>query len=183
MSEMSQNDFQKPKERILYLDIDDTLLVHTRDYRGYAAPKAAEFFRWAKEHFEVRWLTMWCMNGTMNERLAVELSQRFCDEITPGEFLEVINPKRLGALALYKTEGIDFADLRPWVWIEDGLIPNEKNYLKNENLFDNFYKTNVTHDITALQVTWRKLAKKFDLPDAPEPPYDTVVKLPLNMFK
>lgn len=180
---MSSNNIQKfssiQKPRVMMLDIDDTLLVWTRDARGWAAPRAAEFVHWALEHFEVRWLTMWCPSGRLQPEGAVELSNRFNKKVLPETFYNIRNPK---SFVGSKVEGIDFEDPRPWVWVEDGLLSNEQYQLKSMGVFDNFYKTNVSHNSVMLQKTWRLLADKFDLPK-PATPYLTTVDYPLALIQ
>ena len=157
------------KPRVLYLDIDDTLLVWTNGQQGFAAPLAAEFVRWADEHFEVRWLTMWCPSGKLRQEGAEELSYRFHGTVKPDVFMKFTNPT---PFVSYKTDGIDFLDPRPWVWVEDMVLPTERNVL-GPKYIKQFYPTHVTQNVVALQATWRKLAKEFYLPGAPSYPYMT----------
>ncbi len=157
------------KPRILYLDVDDTLLVWTNSQQGFAAPMAAEFIHWANEHFEVRWLTAWCPSGKLRQHGAEELSYRFHGTIPAEMFMTFNNPKQW---IDQKTEGIDWSDERPWVWVEDALLPKERMFL-TPKWIDQFYPTHVTHNVVALQSTWRKLAKTFDLPNGPAIPYTT----------
>ena len=163
------------KERLMYLDCDDTLLIHTRDVRGFPAPLAAEFVHWALEHFEVRWLTMWCPSGRLQPHGAAELAYRFDNRVTAETFLDIHNPK---SFRHDKTEGVDFDDPRPWVWVEDGLAVVEYEELQRRKMNNRFFRTNVSTNCTALQATWRKLAKQFNLPGAPELPYNTEVHFP-----
>jgi hypothetical protein len=169
---------QKP--RVMYLDMDDTLLVWTSDIHGYAAPKAAEFLQWAMEHFEVRWLTMWCPDGRMEESQTEELSYRFNYKLDKSVFSTIYNPT---SFINSKCEGIDFSDPRPWVWVEDGVMPKERMELNNRNLMGNFYSTNVTHNRVVLQSTWRKIAERFELPHPVTYPYETNVDMPIQLLK
>jgi len=162
------------KTRVLYLDVDDTLLVWTNRALGFAAPRATEFVQWALEHFEVRWLTMWCPSGRMREAGCKELSYRFNYTITPEQFASIRNPRNFVGL---KTEGIDFDDPRPWVWVEDGILPKEKIVLQDRGLVHNFYPAHVTRNIVELQSAWRKIAKRFELPSPPNP-YHTTIQFP-----
>jgi hypothetical protein len=167
------------KSRVMYLDVDDTLLVWTNDFVGFAAPRAAEFMYWALEHFEVRWLTMWCPSGRLQPHGAEELSYRFNYKVSQETFFNIYNPKMFWQ---DKTDGVDFEDPRPWVWVEDGLIRVEEDLLKRRNLWNNFYKTNVTHDRRMLQKTWRLLAERFNLPGGPvSPTPDTPYSIEMDM--
>lgn len=164
----------KTKSRIMMIDLDDTLLVWTDKGMGFAAPAADEFMLWALEHFEVRWLTMWCPSGKLREHGARELSYRFGHRIPPEVFAGISNPKRF---INNKTEAVDHDDSRPWVWVEDALVPYELKELQDKNCMENFYPTNVTHNVVALQATWAKLAKRFNLPK-PKTPYSTKIIYP-----
>jgi hypothetical protein len=163
------------KPRVMYLDIDDVLLVWSPNHRGYAAPKAKEFIHWAKEHFEVRWLTMWAPSGKLSQKGAEELAYRFGYTMKLEEFLEIENPNAFFAGA--KTYGIDFDDDRPFVWLDDKCTPMERHVLQEHGKFGNYYKTNVTSNFMHLQATWNKLAKRFDLPK-PTYPYSKELTLP-----
>lgn len=172
------------KPRLMYLDVDDTLLVWTNDIGGFAAPRAAEFMHWALEHFEVRWLTMWCPSGRLQPHGAEELSYRFNYKVSAEIFLNIHNPKMFQQ---DKTVGVDFDDPRPWVWVEDGLIPTEEYLLKANGTWNNFYKTNVTHDRRMLQKTWRLLAERFNLPGGPQSPtpdtpYSIEMDIPFSLL-
>lgn len=154
------NAIQKP--RVMYLDVDDTLLIWTNNHLGVAAPRAAEFINWSLDHFEVRWLTMWTLSGKMPTDRAQELSDRFGHTIEPKIFeYHIENPNSFSS---FKTSGIDFDDPRPWVWVEDGILLKERQILESHKAYHNFYKTNVTLNVVELQRTWKLLAMRFQLP-------------------
>ena len=159
----------------MYLDVDDTLIVWTNDIGGFGAPRSADFINWALEHFEVRWLTMWCPSGRMRMEGAEELSYRLAGKIAPEIFKNIVNTKQFIGR---KTEAIDYDDPRPWVWVEDRILPNEKMELENRKLIDNFYPTNVSTNIVALQKTWRLLAERFELPGGPDKTYSKELDQP-----
>jgi hypothetical protein len=163
------------KPRVMYLDVDDTLIVWSNDVMGFGAPRAADFVNWALEHFEVRWLTMWCPSGRMRQEGAEELSYRFGYKIAPEVFKSIRNPK--GFIG-QKTEAIDYDDPRPWVWVEDMVLPKEKMFLTNRKLIDNFYPTNVSTNRVVLQKTWRLLAERFELPGGPDKTYSKELDQP-----
>lgn len=167
------------KPRVLYLDVDDTLIVWTDNVLGFGAPRAADFINWALEHFEIRWLTMWCPSGTLRMDGAAELSYRLNGKISPDVFKNITNPK---GFINQKTEAIDFDDPRPWVWVEDTLLTKERMLLEDRHLANNFYKTDVTHNIVALQKTWRLLAERFELPGGPDKKYSKELDEPDNIL-
>lgn len=158
---------------ILYLDIDDTLIIWSLKVDGYGAPMVNEFIKWALEHFEVRWLTMWCPSGELSNEGAQELSYRTGEIIDPEVFVNIKNPK---GFINNKTDAIDFDEVRPWVWVEDAMVYREKMEMIARVKDDNFYPTNVSQNVMALQVTWNKLAKRFDLPKCPYPYSKTISK-------
>lgn len=157
------------KPRVLYLDVDDTLLVWTNEHGGRAAPKAKEFIEWADQHLEVRWLTAWCPSGKMQRARAEELAEKFSHKVPPEFFERFTNPKHW---IDEKTKAVDFNDPRPWVWVEDRLLTTETKFMQDNRYIDNFYACNVTTNRMVLQSVWRKLAKKFDLPGGPTMPFD-----------
>jgi hypothetical protein len=162
---MADMDEIQQKPRVMYLDVDDTLLVFNKSWAGFGAPMVAEFIHWALEHFEVRWLTSWCPSGIMlpvTDGLsgAENLSYRLNYGVSTEILASIKNPKEWFE---YKTEAVDFEDPRPWVWVEDGLVYKERELLNNKNLLNNFYPTNVSIDIRALQITWKRLADRFEL--------------------
>lgn len=145
---------------VMFLDIDDTLLIWG-EIGGFAAPGAVEFMRWAVQHWEVRWLTMWCPSGRLEPHGAAELSYRFGHQLPPEFFQAIVNPH---GWFREKRRSISDAELtRHWVWVEDGLHFSLGPYRHR------FYQCNVTEDPLALQKTWLRLAERFDLPRPPEP--------------
>ncbi len=163
------------KSRVLYLDIDDTLIVWSATHKGFGAPQVDKFIKWALEHFEVRWLTMWCPSGILRRHGCDELSYRLGNAVSPEILQSIKNPN---SFTNSKCQGIDFDDPRPWVWVEDDMVPIERQYIEQRGLVHNFYKTNVSRDVTALQVTWKKLAHKFNLPGYDTMPYSKKVIYP-----
>lgn len=153
------------KERVLYLDIDDTLIRWTNDENGIAAPNAAKFVMWALEHFEVRWLTMWCPIGTLEEHRAEDLSIRFNRKISKETFMGITNPNSFFAAGdMYKTNGIDLDDVRPWVWVEDEILPYEVEVLRADKTLQHFHQCNVSEDPHRLIEVAKELSKKFNIP-------------------
>lgn len=164
------------KSRIMYLDVDDTLIVWSNRYPyGVAAPMAVEFIKWAQKHFEIRWLTAWCSSGQLSDNKAKVLSEYLLNKISPKELQLFNNPK---SWRLNKTEGIDFDDPRPWVWIEDNILVREKFYIGSKNLAHCHYKANVSHNIVMLQKAWKLVAVDHNLSEAPSYPYSKIIKEP-----
>jgi hypothetical protein len=156
----------------LYLDLDDTIFIQTNPVHNSAA-----FFHWCKKHFDIRWLTRWCPDGKMNPDQINYLSKHL--NVPKEEFPKFNNP--LG-FKWSKTEAVDWAGNKPWIWVENDLFPHEKplmetmmkNYFGNE---EHFYRTNLHYwDLTpnepqaangpenAIYRTWTKIAKDFKLP-------------------
>lgn len=147
------------KPAVMYLDIDDTLLtdnesywfeVHGEDawylmsHSELAAPGAGDFLRWATQHYEVRFLSAKTASGFMDPSVADRLASAFGLE---PEFIASIPCCAWGN---NKLDGIDFDDPRPWIWIEDGLLSEEKEELKRRGLYDRHLRCNVTQDPYAL---------------------------------
>lgn len=136
---------------VLYLDLDDTV-VSWAGGRPHAAPHAREFVAWALERFEVRWLTRWCPDGEMGEKLLGDLARmldldvlRFADvrgtEWDPG-----------GS----KANGIAWLEHtvlgRPFVWLEDehGFAERERAILDAHGFLESYWHCNSTNDEQAL---------------------------------
>lgn len=162
-----QMDTKKP---VCYLDVDDTLLrfpsfedkaFWEANPTGAAAPGAGEFFRWLKRHFEVRWLTMWCTRGVMDVDRCFELAELL--GVEPNEIREVKNPL---AFVGDKTEGINWLehtrDGRPWVWLEDDILPSEIDFL-GEKFIGNWIRCNVSEHETRLVEVQGILTERFAL--------------------
>jgi hypothetical protein len=163
------------KKPIMYLDIDDTIIVWTNHIAGFAAPKADEFIKWALEHFEVRWLTMWTPSGELSSAGADELEYRFNNTISASTFLSIKNSK---SFINNKTEAIDFDTDRQWVWVEDSMVYTEKMEMIRRVRDGNFYPTNVSLNVMQLQVTWNKLSNRFSLPGPPSKTYSKTIIRP-----
>lgn len=153
---------------LLFLDIDDTLLRFDSSSPaheiGLAAPYAPEFVLWALEHFEVRWLTMWCPCGILEEHRAKELSGLFGGKVTTEQFLAIRNPRNFFTEdSMLKTNGIDFTDTIPWVWVEDNLLKSEIAVLDEHKMYNRWIKCNVSKDPKALYWAWESIANRFQL--------------------
>lgn len=164
---------------VMFLDVDDTLLGYPG---GNAGSGVKEFVRWAKEHFEVRWLTMWCPEGSISEavdfrfggRLLPHLAQRM--GMSESELAEIVNPHAfstdlggIGGEWRDKSESVramlaETPDRR-WAWVEDPFLDvAEKRWLAAPEHGANYYETSVTHRADAVYRTADLLAYRFNLP-------------------
>lgn len=162
---------------VMFLDVDDTLLSYPGGQAGAFVP---DFIRWAKEHFEVRWLTMWCPSGDMrrpaNGAAHWILARRL--KITDDEVLEIVNPHEFPVWGSYmgfngsyrdKSESIRamLGDTpgRAWVWVEDPhLERSEWLFLLPPENAVNYFETSVSANDQAVVETMVLLAQRFRLP-------------------
>lgn len=153
------------KDKVMYLDIDDTMLIDELVGRKTVikkfAPGTVEFLNWASEHFEIRWLTFWCMNGTMAIPAAKELSEISGFKLPFTFFTNIKNDLSFN---FDKCDAIDFKDPRPFVWVEDQIQPFEYNGLKQRGKEHCHYPCNSSRNPYALIVASSKIAKDFNLP-------------------
>lgn len=107
----------------VYLDIDDVLLIN----ENYLSVGAAEFIKYAVEHFDVYWLTTHCMDGTTEH--AINYLNRASDEdLRP--WLEKFKPV---TWSIKKTEAIDF--IKPFLWFDDDCFSGERIDLHEHGAF------------------------------------------------
>lgn len=149
----------------MYLDVDDTLIQFRG--KGKAAPGAADFVRWANEHYELHWLTMWWPSGIKAENRVLQLSGIL--ELPP-ELIRDIPACAFWPIQAYhvddsqdKTNGLHWERLdqgHPWVWVEDGLIKSEREYLKSKGMLQHFIPCNVTANPRRLLKVWQLLQEK-----------------------
>jgi hypothetical protein len=162
---------------VLYLDIDDTLLMFpqqcTRAWAeqwpsGEPAPGAGAFFLWALAHFEVRWLTMWCPGGVMYPASAARLGQLLA---VPAEAIAACRGIDFRECDGWrKTNGIDWVEHRagrPWVWVEDELLPDERELLRQRGGSAHWVPCHTSKYPHRLREVWEELADRFDLPLPP----------------
>lgn len=150
---------------ILYLDVDDTLLIWPGPVAGCGA---REFLRWAKQHFEVRWLTMWCPRGDLGDRASVLATLLNMER---AELAEIVNPVPFWVTysSRDKTQSIQdgaIAERRPWVWVEDPYLSRyEQEWLREyPDYAANYYETAVSSDPEGILRTWKILSERFQLP-------------------
>jgi len=162
---------------VLYLDVDDTLVTFNKvvlerlagENRGpwingihdvVAAPGAGDFLRWALDVFEVRWLTAWCPRGIMGTEDATRLGKALGVSVETLIAIRGI-PWMHG---LDKTTGIDWSEFRqgrPFVWVEDDLLPSELRTLDDMGALHCYRRCNVTEDIGALQKLHKALQNEY----------------------
>lgn len=158
------------KPYVLYQDLDDTIFTYNQDlWTGdgglpiyefnaiVAAPGAKEYFEWASEHFEIRWLTGRCPRGILHADLAEQMSKAIG---LPAEFFSSIHGNPWFGSNDEKCAGIDFTDPRPWVWVEDGLVTKELSLLNQKGLLHCWYPCDVTRNPHALEQI-HALLRKF----------------------
>jgi hypothetical protein len=158
---------QKP---VCYLDLDDTLIRRPADTPlGKAAPGASEFLRFLLRHFEVRWLTMWCPDGTMPEQ-GLGWLESFLG-IPRDEFRHVRNSRSftITPVARFKWEAIDFDEAtagRPFVWLEERLHEADEEHMGRHGFRDSFIECDVTANPHRLAEVHQILVRRFALDDA-----------------
>jgi hypothetical protein len=136
---------------VLYLDIDDTL-ISWEGGEPHAAVGARDFFLWILDHFEIRWLTTWCPNGTMGEKLLRDLASMIK---VPVHTLREIHGCGWD-MTETKLNGIAWLEHlvqgRPFVWLEDdfGFTERERTFLDAHGFLDRYLHCNVTSDRNAL---------------------------------
>lgn len=160
---------------VLFLDVDDTILGGKGPGRG-----AADFIRWCKQHFEVRWLTMWCPDGKLGQHNGTMLAKYL--DMDVEELLEIENPHPFPVDAYHFSLPRNWRDKsvsvkamlaetpdRPWVWVEDPhAVPVEHEFQVQHK--DNYIMTDSSYDSEALIKTAAILAKRFNLPEMEAPP-------------
>lgn len=148
---------------VLYLDLDDTV-ISWEGGRPHAAPGAREFLLWALEHYEVRWLTTWCPNGEMEEKLLHSLHQML--EI-PFSRLRAIRGFDWD-FSQCKLDGIAWLEhlvlQRPFLWVEDdyGFAEREICFLEAHGLLDRYRCVNITDNPDALARLHTMLRAQMD---------------------
>jgi hypothetical protein len=156
---------------ILFLDVDDTLIAYPKAVPGNHVP---EFIRWAKEHFEVRWLTMWAVSGEMDSLHAAELAKIL--GVPVKEIAEIRNPHGFKVIPIRLVRDENWRDKsvsiraalaetpgREWAWVEDPhLTPWERDFIAaNPN---RYFNTSSSRNPGEVVVTANRLALRFDLP-------------------
>jgi hypothetical protein len=136
---------------VLYLDIDDTLLSWASG-EPRAVPGAGRFVTRALERFEVRWLSRWCPDGRMPERLLLDLAKMLgiapaCLRAIRGCIWDE-NGIKVDGITWLEHVALD----REFLWIEnrDGLTPRDLEVLREAARSDCYIACDVTEDEAAL---------------------------------
>ena len=148
---------QKP---IMYLDLDDTILLE-----GRPLVNSASFFQWCVKHFEVRWLTRWCPGGILSDSQTGYLSDKL--KVSKETIMICSNPK---SFHYVKTDAIDWETTRPWAWVENNLneqFPQDYQYMMKLGGKLHYYETslhkNPNQPDNAISQTWKRLAIDFNI--------------------
>lgn len=133
-------------------------------FEGIPAPGAIDFLVWLRENAEVRWLTMWAMRGTMHPELEEKLARIL--GVDQSLIADWHNPLDWGVgVNALKTSGINWlehAEGRPWIWLEDGILPDEREVLKEKKVFNRWIECNVSRNPQALMKVWQRLRTRKD---------------------
>lgn len=142
---------------VLYLDLDDTL-VAWQDDRPRGASGAGEFLRWALDAYEVRWLTTWCPDGRMEERLLRDLATMMkmpVDALRGIRGMDWSGGSKLDGIAWVEHAVMG----RPFVWLEDdyGVGDAQRRFLEAHGWSACYRHVNVSEDPDSLGRVHRAL--------------------------
>jgi hypothetical protein len=150
---------------ILFLDVDGVLNVFLKSreelHPNFAvalvpAPGVKEFIQFARENFDVRWLSAWSVAGYIHYPEALAwLTGLTVDEVNA---IPAVRWPHNKATAAIKT-----ASDRPWVWLEDGISKGELYILKDANVLDRYIYVNSDKDSQALAKATEELTGILDL--------------------
>lgn len=156
---------------VMYLDVDDTLLRYPngRERDPVVAEGAPEFFAWALDVYEVRWLTKWCRSGTMSGDLVDDFCRML--DVEPSVVHSVygldwsFSDTKLNAIAWLEHLALD----RPFLWVEDnyGVGTLERRFLAEHGLEGCWRRCNVTERPDALASLHRALLSERARPRVP----------------
>ncbi len=168
----------RTRRPVVYLDIDDTLLrshedslvwyQHTPRTRRLfrPAPDAREFFLWADANCDLRWLTYWAPYGYMSDRHVDYLT--FLLDVPVRQIRDVRGKQwafmQGDAPNSGKCNGVDWIEHeagRPWVWVEDGLPPDEIAELRQRGAWSHFIRCNVTENPNAMTRAFAIVKRRF----------------------
>jgi hypothetical protein len=163
MYEMHTAPVRPERRPVLYLDIDDTLLIWEEGHPR-AAPGAQRFLLWALQRFQVRWLTTWCPGGEMEVSLLGDLCTMLELDTAQVEHIRGFDWESTES----KLNGIAWLEHvvlgRPFLWIEDeyGVREGERSFLVEHGLSDRYRHCNVSQDPMALQRLHLALAHDWE---------------------
>jgi len=130
----------------IYLDIDGVILANDKEIARFAD----EFLEYIINNHTVYWLTTHCHGDA---QYTVILIRRFFQPKTM-KLLEKIIPTDWDT---NKTEAIDFS--KPFLWIEDDLLDEEKEELRKRNVFNSWIEVNLGRDPDQLQKIVEQIKK------------------------
>ncbi len=112
-----------------------------------------DFLDWILANYQIRWLTSWC---TTNQWLPGK-KELLADVL--GIPLELLAPieetswARSGTRAFFKPDGINWEEFEsgvPFIWIEDGIPPDELEYLREKGAEDCYIFCDVNLELNGL---------------------------------
>jgi len=140
----------------IYLDIDGVILANEKSL----APYAEDFLEYVISKYpdNVYWLTTHCWKG---ENRAVDvLAPLLRPEVV--KLIKKIKSTEWGDL---KTDAINFK--HPFIWLDDDLLPEEKQVLVNNKAINNFVHIDLAKNPNQLWDYWThtdfgELIKKYE---------------------
>lgn len=156
---------------VMYLDVDDTLLRYPSGREGdpVVADGAREFFAWARDVYEVRWLTKWCRAGAMGDDLVDDFCRMLDVDVSVVHSIRGLDwsfsDTKLNAIAWLEHLVLE----RPFVWVEDdyGVGTLERRFLAEQGLEGCWRRCNVTERPDALMNLHRTLLSELARPCVP----------------
>lgn len=152
---------------ILFLDIDGVLNtwsapeIEVSEDHPIAlgrVPGAPEFFQFALQHFDVRWLTAWAVNGYFLPRQIETLAWLLCcppDVILQTPAVSWREAKTDGIAAVIANQDID------WLWIDDEILRSEHAWLIRTGNLERWHQVRSFHDNHALSTLHRTLEQRI----------------------
>jgi len=119
----------------LFLDVDGVILLPTEGYTMFNFPLkegADELIRYGIKHFDCYWLTGWAPNGRK------QLIDKYLLPRLPSEAAKI----NVAVWNNLKTEAITDGD---FIWVDDNLLRNERDYLEQHGWLDRFVHINTSN--------------------------------------
>ena len=112
----------------LYIDIDGVIIAPVAGDGPFGLAMKEyvdEFIEWATDSFDCCWLSCWAVHGNMHL-----IEEKLLPWLPPEA--KTIKAAKWGYL---KTEALEGRD---WIWIDDNLLPKEKEFLEERKLLDHY---------------------------------------------